>query len=140
MSPVRMNVFAVGMLRSENNLPAARDLRKRQTAAVEDLWQAIRDRRLLGSNVRRRHPVGRFVLDFYEPALRLVIEIDGGVHRQEDVVAADGGRSALLEAAGSRFLRFPNEAINGDLPGVLAAIDVDAIRIGVERSRRADVA
>ncbi|MBA3414550.1 MAG: DUF559 domain-containing protein [Chloroflexia bacterium] len=119
---------------SGHDVAAARDLRQRQTAAEERLWQAIRDRRLGGVKFRRQHPVGRFVLDFCAPALRLTVELDGGVHQADDVAAADAERQAFVGAAGYRFLRFPNEAIWIDLAGVLAVIQTEADRIRVDRS------
>ena len=128
-----MNVFVVGVPVSEHNVVAARNLRRRQTPAEERLWQAIRDRRLGGIKFRRQHPVGRFVLDFCAPALRLAVEVDGGVHEADDVAAADAERQAFLEAAGYRFLRFRNEAVRADLSNVLASILTEADRIRNER-------
>ena len=110
--------------RHRHNVPAARDLRGRQTSAEALLWQALRDRRLAGLKFRRQHPIGPFVVDFCCPDVRLVVELDGGVHasQHED----DAAREALLAKAGYLVMRFPNEAIAAGLPGVLAAIQTAA--------------
>jgi very-short-patch-repair endonuclease len=102
------------------NVPAARDLRIRQTPAESILWEALRDRRLEGLKFRRQHPVGPFVLDFCCPACRLGIEFDGAVHAAQ--AEKDAERESLLTTAGYRILRFPNEAVRDNLPAVLDAI------------------
>jgi very-short-patch-repair endonuclease len=107
-------------VRHRDNVPAARDLRIRQTAAEVMLWEALRNRRLDGVKFRRQHPVGPFVIDFCCPERRLAIEVDGGIHAaQHD---DDAERQALIVAAGYQVLRFPNEAVRDNLPAVLAAI------------------
>ena len=109
-----------------NNVPAARALRIEQTAAEERLWDALRNRQLNGLKVRRQHPVGPYVLDFCIPSLRLAIELDGPVH--DDQRDADAAREAWLRQSGYDLLRFPNEAVFGDLPSVLEAIHAAASR------------
>ncbi len=61
---------------------AARELRrKRNMTQVEQvLWQALQRRQLDGLEFRAQHPVGPFVLDFYCPACRLAIALDGPIH------------------------------------------------------------
>ena len=54
----------------------ARELRREGTAAEERLWNGLRGWRF--AKFRRQHPLGRFILDFYCPAARLCIEVDGG--------------------------------------------------------------
>jgi 5-methyltetrahydrofolate--homocysteine methyltransferase len=107
-----------------HNVPAARDLRARETRAEELLWTALRGRRLAGMKFRRQHPLGPFVLDFCCVERRLAIELDGEVHgAQQD---HDAEREALLVAAGYRVLRFPNTAVRDQLPNVLAVIQATA--------------
>ena len=105
---------------SRNNVPAARDLRVRETSAEALLWDALRGRRLDGLKFRRQHPVGPFVLDLCCPDCRLAIELDGGVHEGQGDRDAD--RDAMLTAAGYRVLRFPNEAVHNHLAEVLDSI------------------
>src|SRR5215211_3637255 len=103
----------------------ARDLRKRMTPAERRLWSVLRDGRLLGAKVRRQHPAGRFILDFYCPAARLAIEVDGEIHSHQ--AEYDEGRTAYLESCGVRVIRFRNEEVLHALPGV-----VDRIRLVLE--------
>jgi very-short-patch-repair endonuclease len=66
-----------------DNIPAARELRTRQTPAESILWDALRGRRLAGLKFRRQHPIGTFVVDFCCPDRRLAIELDGPVHAEQ---------------------------------------------------------
>ena len=84
------------------------------------LWEVLQGKKLAEVRFRPQHPLGQFVLDFYCPAARLVIEVDGDVHdlRQEE----DAARTQHLETFGHRVIRFRNEQITQDLPSVLRAI------------------
>jgi hypothetical protein len=62
-----------------------------------------------GFKFRRQHIVDGYVVDFYCPALRLVIEVDGGIH--ETQAEQDAARSAHLQRRGAQILRLPNERI-----------------------------
>src|SRR4051794_6695821 len=103
-----------------SNVPAARDLRTRQTDAELRLWRALRDRRLAGLKFRRQHPIGPFVTDFCCPDHRLIVELDGGIHDSQ--LEQDREREQLLIAAGYVIIRFPNERVIDNLSIVLAAI------------------
>jgi len=99
---------------------AAQRLRKQSTPAEAKLWQALRNRKLNGLRFRRQHPVGRFILDFYCPSEKLVIEIDGSIHTQQEDY--DAQRTEELEKYGYRVLRFTNEAVLNSLNTVLEEI------------------
>src|SRR5262245_60762907 len=101
---------------------AARNLRRRLTPAEERLWKAICGRKLGGLRFRVQHTVGWFVLDFYCPARKLVVELDGSVHDEEEQAVHDGLRTEQLAAYGYRVVRFRNEAVFQDLPWVLKRI------------------
>jgi very-short-patch-repair endonuclease len=103
-----------------DNIPAARDLRARQTAAEVILWDALRSRRLDGLKFRHQHPVGPFVVDFCCPEHRLAIELDGVIHNAQR--EHDAERESLLIAARYKVVRFPNETVTENLPAVLAVI------------------
>ena len=106
---------------------AARDLRRNMTPAEETLWKALRYQRVGGLRFRRQHPVGRFVLDFYCPSVKLAIEVDGGIHDQQR--DRDEERIGVMNAAEIRVLRFRNEEVLNDLPSVLRRIR----SIGIDR-------
>lgn len=99
---------------------AAWRLRQNLTPAEARLWRSLRNRQLEGLRFRCQHPVGRFILDFYCPSQKLAIEVDGSVHDEQ--VEYDAVRTKQLEAYGYRVLRFTNEAVMGDLDGVLEEI------------------
>jgi very-short-patch-repair endonuclease len=85
----------------------ARSLRARSTAAEEEAWELLRDRRLAGLKFRRQQPIAGFIVDFFCAERSLVLEVDGGVHdEQRD---ADQERTAILEGRGLRVLRIRNE-------------------------------
>lgn len=99
---------------------AARHLRHRLTPAEAKLWKALRNRQLNGLRWRSQHPIGRFIVDFYCPACRLVVEVDGEIHQhQQDY---DQARTNLLQAYGYTVIRFSNQEVETNLKEVLATI------------------
>ncbi len=75
----------------------------------------------IGHPVRRQHPLGTFIVDFYCAKARLIIEVDGPIHNKQ--VDYDQEREAWLEShKGHRVIRFTNEEVMHDLEGVLAKI------------------
>lgn len=100
-------------------VPLAREFRRRATPAEAALWDALRDARLAGFKFRRQHPIGRFIVDFYCARAGVAIEIDGPVHA--DQAEADRLRQQFLESRNIAVLRFTNDDIERDLPRVLAA-------------------
>ena len=98
----------------------ARELRAHMTAAEERLWQAIRGKQIDGLRFRAQHPVGRFILDFYCPARKLIIEIDGESHDEQ--LDRDSERSAILESYGYLVVRFSNAEVHSGLADVVDRI------------------
>ncbi len=95
-------------------------LRTKQTMPEVLLWARIRAHRFQGVSFRRQHALGPYIVDFYAPSVKLVIELDGSQHL--DHSAYDTRRSAYLEAQGCRVLRFWNNDILNNLDDVLAEI------------------
>ena len=91
-----------------------------------------RRRQVAGWKFRRQHVVAGYVADFYCPALRLILEVDGGVHA--DRAAEDAVRTADLEALGITVRRIPNEAILAHLPAVLTALRTTCARLSAPLS------
>jgi very-short-patch-repair endonuclease len=89
----------------------ARQLRREATAAERLLWEFLRDRRLLGRKFRRQHPIGQFIADFFCDDARLIIEIDGAVHREPTQQERDRLREEILREHGFAVLRFTNDQI-----------------------------
>jgi very-short-patch-repair endonuclease len=103
-------------------LQNARDLRKHLTDAEQLLWQCLRGKQLDGFKFRKQHPIERYVLDFYCPAVCLAIELDGGQHNSDADRLADAERTRWLNQRGIRVLRFWNHDVMENLRGVLEVI------------------
>jgi very-short-patch-repair endonuclease len=102
------------------------------TPTEETVWLAVRNRQL-GFEIRRRQPIGRFILDFYCAEAKLAIEIDGDVHADPDQALYDAARTVWLEDRGYSVIRFEARQVDDDLPEVL-----EDIREGCEtRGRQA---
>ncbi len=100
----------------------ARSQRQGAGLAEQRLWTSLRKGRIDGHRFRRQHPVGRFFADFACDRLRLILEIDGGVHRLDEVVLRDHLRQTELEALGWTVLRFTNAEVLDHPDRVIAAI------------------
>ena len=84
------------------------------------MWSALRNKQLEGLRFRCQHPVGNFILDFYCPSCKLVVEVDGEIHIHQ--TEYDEASTAKLAEYGYKVLRFTNEQVMNDLPQVLAEI------------------
>jgi very-short-patch-repair endonuclease len=100
----------------------ARQNRQKQTQAEALLWRHLRNRQVIGQKVRRQHPIGNFIADFYIHQFKLVIELDGDYHFRQDQREHDQGRSFELEELGIKILRFTNNEVIQDLNAVLETI------------------
>jgi very-short-patch-repair endonuclease len=103
----------------------ARRLRRDGTGVERRLWQRLRNSQLGDAQFRRQHPAGRYVLDFYCPALALAVELDGGQHAE--AATRDRERDRWLKQKGVTVLRFWNSDVTENLDGVLEVI---AAKIG----------
>lgn len=104
-----------------NNVNLARKLRKSTTKAEIVLWRALRKKQL-GFKFRRQNPIGCYIVDFYCPKLRLIIEIDGAVHTLASVQERDKLRQKYLENNNLIVLRFWNHQVLDDIDSVLEEI------------------
>jgi very-short-patch-repair endonuclease len=106
---------------NKSNLPVARVLRKTMTDAERKLWSYVRKSQF-SCKFRRQVPVGRFVLDFYSPQLKLNIELDGGQHYTEEGKKRDQERDQYLKIQGIEVLRFADNEIFQNEDGALQMI------------------
>jgi very-short-patch-repair endonuclease len=86
----------------------ARELRKKMTDAEKLLWSRISRRQLSGRQFYRQRIIENYIVDFYCPTARLVIEIDGGQHYYGEVQESDKTRDSKLHDIGLKVLRFSN--------------------------------
>ena len=103
-------------------LARARELRQPLTPQENKVWQRVRRKQLYGLKFRRQHPIFRFILDFYCPQYKLVIEIDGHSHFEPEQHRYDQARTEWLEQRGLRVIRFTNREVETNLEGVLMTI------------------
>jgi uroporphyrinogen-III synthase len=89
----------------------ARMLRVRSTKAERIVWYWLRNRTLCHLKFRRQHPIGRYILDFYCPELKLCVELDGGVHNELVVAMHDAQRDADLAKLGITVVRIQNRFV-----------------------------
>jgi very-short-patch-repair endonuclease len=100
----------------------ARNYRNSPTEAERILWKYLRKFRSDGFIFRRQHPIVFFIADFYCHRIRLVIEVDGDYHSNDQIREYDDSRSGELERYGIIVLRFTNEEIQSHLENVLSRI------------------
>lgn len=91
----------------------ARALRRVSAAAERTAWRLVRNRQMLGLKFRRQHPIGGFVVDFYCAELRLVLELDGGIHEEKTKSSYDEARTSWLEARGFLVARVKSRHVSG---------------------------
>ena len=93
-------------------LATARQLRREPTAAERFAWCLLRRRGVLGLKFRRQHVLHGFIVDFYCPRLRLVLELDGASHEDASRAGYDAARTAFFAARGCRVLRLHNREVS----------------------------
>jgi very-short-patch-repair endonuclease len=112
----------------------ARQLRNNLTDAEKQLWNRLRGEQILGIQFYRQRPIGNYIVDFYAPTMRLVIEVDGGQHLEPAQERYDKQRSEYLAKVGLRVLRFDDRQVFLVLDAVMEEIyrAVDEHRTGNE--------
>jgi len=99
-----------------------RTLRKNMPPAEIILWSKLRGKGLRSYKFRRQYSIGKYIVDFYCPQLKLAIEIDGESHFVEGADSYDRERQAIIELSGVSFLRFTNRDVYERLEGVIDKI------------------
>ena len=96
-------------------------LRKQEVGAEKVLWSGLRNKQLL-YKFRRQHGIGKFIVDFYCPRIKLAIEVDGMTHSLETEKTADLAREQFLSFCGIKIIRYPNDYVYHNLSEVLGDI------------------
>ncbi len=100
----------------------ARQLRNNSTDAEILLWSRLRRKQLLGVQFYRQKPIGNYIVDFYAPLVKLVIEVDGSQHYEEKHRKRDLKRDFFMEQQGLRTLRFSNLEVLQSINDVMDVI------------------
>ena len=114
--------FRMGYISYDDKLKTrARSLRKEMTRQERRLWYDF----LRGHPVKflRQKPIGPYIVDFYCHSARLVVELDGGQHYEEDGAAYDRRRDRFLREQGLTVLRLCNLDIDRNFSGICMEID-----------------
>ncbi len=99
-----------------------RACRKNQTEAERLLWRQLRAKRFLNLKFFRQYGIGEYIADFYCPAKKLVIEVDGSQHYTPEGLNYDQIRESFMKSMGITMLRFSDLAIIRHMEGVLEQI------------------
>ena len=119
------------MLQYSNKLKElARCLRKEMTDAEQLLWSRLRRKQILGIQFYRQKPIGQYIVDFYAPVVKLVIEADGSQHLEEEHREYDTVRDVFLTETGLLVLRFDNRQVLTETNAVMEEI----VRVCSERN------
>jgi very-short-patch-repair endonuclease len=111
------------MLRYNPKLKSTgRTLRTNLTDSEQHLWARLRRKEILGVQFYRQKPLGRYIVDFYAPRARLVVEVDGAQHLEAAQVEHDQRRTAYLERQGLKILRFNNLEVLQEIEAVVEEI------------------
>lgn len=124
------------------SLERRRQLRENMTDPEKKLWNGLRQR-ILGTKFRRQFGIGPYIVDFYSPISKIVIEVDSDSHSSLEAIQYDAERDAYMKAIEICVLRFSNEEVITNLDGVLIRIQEyvpppsqGGVRGGARRVRR----
>jgi very-short-patch-repair endonuclease len=92
------------------------------TLSEQLLWARLRGRQIQGVQFYRQKPIGVYIVDFYAPKAKLVVEVDGRQHLELDHRENDASRDAYLAGAGLSVLRFSNPQVSRELDTVMTVI------------------
>jgi len=106
---------------NRSNIPLARELRKNMTPWERKLWYDFL--RSYPIRFQRQKAIGDYIADFYCAKARLILELDGSGHYDEEALKNDAARTAALEAMGLQVLRFDNLDIDRQFAAVCTLID-----------------
>ncbi|WP_339811865.1 leucine--tRNA ligase, partial [Zunongwangia profunda] len=98
----------------------AKENRNNPTEAEAALWSQLSNKQLEGYKFRQQHLIGDFIVDFVCLSKKLVIEVDGGIHKETKEY--DEERTKILADRGFEVLRFKNEEVLGDIDAVLEQV------------------
>jgi very-short-patch-repair endonuclease len=108
----------------------AKQNRKEPTAAENKLWDKLRNRKQANLKFRRQHVIDIYIADFVCLEKRLIVEVDGPIHFDEEHQRMDEERSATLRSLGFRIIRFTNEMVLENINIVLDEIKNEALKMG----------
>ncbi len=91
-------------------------------AAEIILWSKLKSNQIDGYKFRRQYGIGMYIVNFYCPATKLAIELDGESHFWEGAKQKDASRQKNIESFGIKFLRFSNTDVYENIQEVMSSI------------------
>ena len=111
------------MLKYNHHLKTlSRDLRGNLTDSERILWSRLRRKQILGVSFYRQKPIGEYIVDFYAPKAKLVVEVDGSQHLEDEQMQRDKLRDEYLHGQGLEVLRFYSNDVLRNIEGVMEVI------------------
>jgi len=101
----------------------ARQLRKSLTPQEIKLWNLLSNKQFYNLSFRRQHPIGEYIVDFVCRSEKLIVELDGGQHNNDENIEYDNKRTKYLESLGFKVLRFWNNDIDNNIEGVIEVLE-----------------
>lgn len=98
-------------------------LRNNATSAESFLWKYLQQKKLDGKKFRRQHSITNYIVDFYCPSEKLIVELDGEIHNNISQQNYDFERTQKLEALGFKVIRYENKQVFENLERVLEDIN-----------------
>jgi len=94
------------------------ELRTEATSAEKIFWSKVGRRQFYDLKFRRQHGIGNYIVDFYCPEKKLVVEIDGDTHAGSDAIKRDNIRTKFIESLGYTVIRYTNSDVINNIEGV----------------------
>ena len=104
-------------------LERAKKLRKNSTPQEIVIWSRLRAKRFRNLKFKRQYSIGKYIVDFICLDKKIIIELDGWQHKEENQERYDKKRTEFLEDSGFRVVRFWNNEVNDNLAGVFLRIE-----------------
>ena len=99
-----------------------RILRNEATKAEKIIWDRIRNKKINGKKFRRQVSIGPYIVDFYSPELKLIIEIDGDTHNTSDAKEYDEYRDSYMNSLGLNIVRYTNYEVFNNIDKLINEI------------------
>ncbi|MGR3317712.1 MAG: endonuclease domain-containing protein [Candidatus Anammoxibacter sp.] len=100
----------------------SRNLRKNMTESEKLLWSKLRRKQLKECQFYRQKIIGNYIVDFYCPKSKLIIELDGGQHYTYEGITKDKERDNYMVSLGLKVFRFSDSDVFKNLDGVMETI------------------
>ena|SRR3989338_5262248 len=99
-------------------IPYRRKLRRDLTPAEKLFWSKVSNRQFYNLKFRKQHGVANYIVDFYCPEKKLIIEIDGDTHASEKDIENDKKRDKYIASLGYVIIRYHNQDVRKNIEGV----------------------